>query len=127
MIKLDSNSHNPNMTNEDEKMNSKVSTRNKIGDLLLNRKIIALEIIGVTIIAVLNILNPTILILLIAAISLWARRKKWRDLGFTKPTRNEIILGIAIGILLPFIGSFVIGPFISELTGVPRELSLFAY
>lgn len=103
------------------------SFHDRIGDVLSDKRIIALEITIIVLIILLNFLLPTLLLLLLGGISLWLRRKKWRDIGLSRQSNwlRIIFLGVAIGIAWTLLDFFILEPFIESITGVPPDLSVF--
>lgn len=86
-------------------------------ELLIPPLLIALRVAGV-------IRNPSLLILIVAQVSLWLRRSGWRDLGLRAPGswRRTILLAIGIGIAYDLVDIFALVPALQALTGQKLRL-----
>jgi membrane protease YdiL (CAAX protease family) len=66
--------------------------------------------------------------LLLGWISLRIRRKRWRDVGLSRPSSwpRALLIGCAAGIAMELFSTYVTVPLLSRLTGKPPDLSDFA-
>lgn len=72
-------------------------------------------------------LSETPFLLLLGWLSLWLRGIGWRALGLKRPAlwRNNLLLGIAVGVVYQFFSLYVLEPVIVRLTGRSIDLSQF--
>lgn len=95
--------------------------------LLNDKKSIFIENSLVVLCIVLNIIMSTLDLLLIGGISLYFRRKGWKDIGLGKPTNwaYVVIIAIILAIVWQSISYFALKPLVENITGVRTDLSLF--
>lgn len=107
-------------------MPTKVNIDRAIG-MLDDKKTIVAELFIASVIVVLNFLMPTLVLLVFGTSSLWARGKRWKDIGFTIPENfmNTAAIGIAAGVAWAVINWFVLLPIINGLTGASLNMSTF--
>jgi uncharacterized protein len=103
---------------------SQTSSRDLIGLALAeNRLLIGVEFLlslGCVLLKVKGIIhNPTLLIFVIAWLSLWLRRQGWRGLGLRIPKRWwwTVLAGIGIGVLYDAVDVLAITPLLHHITG----------
>jgi membrane protease YdiL (CAAX protease family) len=107
-------------------MSAPANIKSAIG-ILDDKKTTVVELIISSAIVVLNFLMPTLVLLVFGTGSLWARGKRWKDIGFTIPENfiNIAAAGIAAGVAWAVINWFVFLPIINGLTGASLNLSTF--
>lgn len=105
----------------------KRSQRDRLGLALARRPWIALEVALAAVIAFLNVLMPTFLLLALGTVSLGLRRKSWLDLGLRRPTswRNTVVLGALLACATTAFSLWVARPGIEALTGQVQDFSQF--
>ncbi len=98
-----------------------------ISGLLDDKKFIFLENSLVILCIILNIIMPTLDLLLIGGLSLYFRHKGWKDIGLGKPTNwaYVVVIAIILAIVWQFISFFALKPLVENITGVRTDLSLF--
>ena len=93
----------------------------------MKKFLIALEIVIAAVLIVLDVLIPTVLVLLIAAVSMTVRKEPIRTLGFTRPEKPLRMIGItALSVLLWTglqIGLFM--PVLNRLFGQTQTLTAY--
>jgi membrane protease YdiL (CAAX protease family) len=87
----------------------------------------ALEVAFASLIAVLNVLMPTLLLLVLGTVSLWLRRLSWLDLGLRRPTswRQILALGSLLAVAATAYGLWIAHPLVQTITGQVRDFSQF--
>ena len=71
--------------------------------------------------------TSTIYVFIYAWLSLWLRKKGWKDFGLRKPERwsKTILLALSVGIPYQLLSLYAIEPLLSKLTGELPDVSLF--
>ena len=106
-----------------------VSWRDRLGTLLShNRSLIALEVVFLILLMVLPVPGRTIWLLLAGWLSLWLRRRSWRNVGLSRPARwrHTLLAGIAIGAIYQLFSIGIVVPLLYRLTDTAPDLSQFA-
>ena len=104
-----------------------LSRRDRIGLALTHQPWLVLEVALAALIAFLNILMPTLLLLVQGSISLWARRMRWRDLGLKRPVSwvSTFIWGTLLALATTAFGIWISRPVIAAVTGQVQDFSQF--
>jgi len=107
--------------------------RDRIGMVLRdNRRMIAAELLVLTILQVLHALQiisaAVIYIFAIGWFSLWLRRSGWRQLGLRRPANwpATIGFGTVAGLVYQAVSIWLVVPWLSQLTNEPLDLTQFA-
>ena len=105
----------------------KQSQRDRLGSALVRQPWLTLEVAIAALIAFLNILMPTLLLLAMGTGSLWLRRKSWLDLGLRRPASwlNTVVLGALLACATTAFSLWVARPGIEVLTGQVQDFSQF--
>jgi CAAX protease family protein len=103
------------------------SRRDSIGMSLRLPQWKALEVGFASLIAVLNVLMPTLLLLVLGTVSLWLRRLSWLDLGLRRPTswRKTLGIGTLLAVAFTAFGLWIAHPLVQAITGEVRDFSEF--
>ncbi len=80
------------------------------------------ELCLITPVVILFILQPTMLILLLAAVSLRLRGHGWRDIGLARPEswRKTLVWVLGASLLWAVLGLLVVEPLVARLAGTPN-------
>jgi membrane protease YdiL (CAAX protease family) len=72
-------------------------------------------------------ISSTPFFLVLAWLSLRLRRRKWRDIGFSRPKNwySALLIGCLAGAAMELFSTFVTVPFLSAMSGSPPDLSEF--
>ena len=92
------------------------------------KALIVLELILASVVILRDIFMPTLVILVMAVISLLIRREKLSVLGFKKPKSWPALIGIALAgaLLLQLFDAGILMPILNRLTGTTIQYSGFA-
>jgi membrane protease YdiL (CAAX protease family) len=88
---------------------------------------LTIEVAIASLIAVLNVLIPTILLLGLSTASLWLRRLTWLDMGLRRPAswRKMALSATALAFATTAFGLWIARPAIAALTGEVQDFSQF--
>lgn len=103
------------------------STRDRLGSALTRQPWLALEVALASLIAFLNMLMPTLLLVGLGTTSLWARRTSWLDVGLKRPASWRTTVGAAtlLAVAASAFSLWIARPAIQALTGHVQDYSLF--
>lgn len=95
--------------------------------MLNNKAVISVELIIAALIVILTVCQPTIMLILLGTVSLYYRKKRWKDVGLSIPKDwpKTILTGTILGIVIAVFGFFIMSPIIQFLTGSAGDYSLF--
>jgi len=87
----------------------------------------AVEVGFASLIAVLQVLMPTLLLLVLGTVSLRLRRLSWLDLGLRRPTSwpKTLALGSLLAVAFTAFGLWIAHPLVQTITGHVRNFSEF--
>lgn len=105
-----------------------MSLRDRFGILLRdNRLIIAIEVILVILLVALRLQSRTIFLLLLGWLSLWLRRKGWKNIGMNQPSNwwRTILAGFGISAIYQLFSIGILVPVLHRLTNTTLDLSQF--
>lgn len=107
---------------------SRSGWRYQVGVFLSNPLIIAAELLVAVILQTLQavrLISALIIYLfIIACLSLWLRKKGWRQFGLSRPTNwlHTIGIGAAVGLVYQAVSIWLLVPLLYELTNTPLNL-----
>lgn len=106
---------------------SSTSLRDRFGLLLRdNRFVIALEVLLVTLL-VLSVRNVLFYLFFLGWLSLWLRRRGWKNIGLNRPAnwRRTITAGIGFSLIYQLFSIGILVPLLYRLTNTTLDLSQF--